>query len=509
MKKKEIIIILFLLLFALPSVLPLAHHGFFLTDDGEWMIIRLSAFYQALHDGQFPVRFLQRLNLGFGYPVAEFLYPGSFYFASFLHIIRFGFVNSIKIVYGVSLIGSGLFTYWWLSRLFSRFPSFIGALFTIYIPYHLYDVYKRGSMEVFALLWVPFILWQLERKNIFWVSVGISLLLLSHNTMALLFLPVLFIYSLLQKIASIRVLITTFFLGILLASFFIIPAVFELPYTIFSQTPVSNPFSYFSDIQMIGYSVLFVLVMIIVLFLLKRKRINKYKATTIFFFIISLCALFLSTSLSSVLWHLPQARLIQFPFRILSYFVISIAFLAAIIISVFKGKQQWITGIILFSILGCAALPYSKPASYFDNSEGYYYTNDATTTVHDEYMPLWVKQKPLNRSEQQIVVLKTIGKVSSVTQTNKSLSFVVNMKRASQVQVNIVYWPGWHVNLDGKSTTLYVNNPRGIMTVLVPKGEHRLLFSFGEDALRFFADSVSILAFICLLFFVSRFLNKK
>src|ERR1700753_3010495 len=114
MKRKELLIILLLLVCSIPAVVPLMQHGFFQTDDGEWMIIRLSAFYQALHDGQFPVRFLQRLNFGYGYPVAEFLYPGSFYLGSFLHIIRFGFVNSIKGVIGLSLVGSLLFTYFWL-----------------------------------------------------------------------------------------------------------------------------------------------------------------------------------------------------------------------------------------------------------------------------------------------------------------------------------------------------------------------------------------------------------
>src|SRR6185437_5811390 len=114
MKKKELLIILLLLLFSVPAVLPLAHHGFFQTDDGEWMIIRLSAFYQAFHDGQFPVRFLQRLNFGYGYPIAEFLYSGSFYFGSLLYIMRFSFVNSIKITLGISLIGSAIFTYFWL-----------------------------------------------------------------------------------------------------------------------------------------------------------------------------------------------------------------------------------------------------------------------------------------------------------------------------------------------------------------------------------------------------------
>lgn len=70
---------------------PLMRSGFFITDDGEWMIIRLSAFYQSLADGQFPVRFLGRLNNSYGYPVSNFLYPGFLYLGSLLHILGASF----------------------------------------------------------------------------------------------------------------------------------------------------------------------------------------------------------------------------------------------------------------------------------------------------------------------------------------------------------------------------------------------------------------------------------
>ena len=77
--KETLLLLLLLCILFIPALLPLFHKGFFLTDDGEWMIIRFSAFHQALRDGQFPVRYLSRLNHGYGYPVASFLYPGFMY----------------------------------------------------------------------------------------------------------------------------------------------------------------------------------------------------------------------------------------------------------------------------------------------------------------------------------------------------------------------------------------------------------------------------------------------
>ena len=91
----------------------LVHRGFFISDDGGWMIIRLSALFQSLREGQFPVRFLGRLNYGYGYPVANFLYPGFLYIGSLIHVLGFSFVDSVKIILGASICIGGLFTFLW------------------------------------------------------------------------------------------------------------------------------------------------------------------------------------------------------------------------------------------------------------------------------------------------------------------------------------------------------------------------------------------------------------
>src|SRR3990172_8011075 len=91
---------LFVLAIALIVVLwPLMGKGFYISDDGEWMVIRLTAFYQSLADHQFPVRFLGRLNNSYGYPVSNFLYPGFLYIGSLLHFLGLSFVTSVKFVF--------------------------------------------------------------------------------------------------------------------------------------------------------------------------------------------------------------------------------------------------------------------------------------------------------------------------------------------------------------------------------------------------------------------------
>ena len=58
----NLIEILILILLIFPLIFPLLKTGMFISDDGNWMIIRLSDFHRSLRDGQFPVRWAGRLN---------------------------------------------------------------------------------------------------------------------------------------------------------------------------------------------------------------------------------------------------------------------------------------------------------------------------------------------------------------------------------------------------------------------------------------------------------------
>src|SRR6266446_886702 len=105
--------IFILILCIFPSLISLFHTGFFVSDDGNWMGVRLSAFYEMIRGGQIPPRFLMQLNHGYGYPVSDFLYPLFLYLGIPIHIIGFSFVNTIKVLTGISMVVSGVFSYFW------------------------------------------------------------------------------------------------------------------------------------------------------------------------------------------------------------------------------------------------------------------------------------------------------------------------------------------------------------------------------------------------------------
>src|SRR3989338_9325736 len=103
-----------LLIFFLPLLWNLLRPGFYTSHDGEWMVIRLTAFHDALRQGQLPVRWLPRLNHGYGYPVANFLYPLPFYLAEPGYFLTGNPATAVQFIMAISVISMAAGMFAWL-----------------------------------------------------------------------------------------------------------------------------------------------------------------------------------------------------------------------------------------------------------------------------------------------------------------------------------------------------------------------------------------------------------
>lgn len=494
-KKGSSYIIILLLLLFLPSIFSLLRPGFFLSDDGEWMVIRFSAFHQALADGQFPVRFLSRLNHEYGYPVANFLYPGFMYLAEPIHFLGFGFVDTIKIVFGLSMVGSAVFSYLWLAKKFDRWGAFLGAMFYLYTPYHLFDLYKRGSVgELLALAVLPFVLWMIERKSLVFTSLGMAVLVLSHNTLAVLFLSLIIVYMLIRNISSLKHHALSMLLGFGASSFFWIPALLDLQYTKFLQTQVSNWRDHFATFNLIGISSIFVLVLSLCVLYQNRENLKEYRAE-IAFFVVGVLGVFLSLPLSSILWEELPVAFVQFPFRFLSLTVVSIAFLSAFTIAQMRGSMKQIISAVLLILLAFSAFPNLGPAVFFDKGDSYYATNEDTTNVQHEYMPKWVKVIPSSRPENPVEIDN--GEIFDLEVRPNSISFKANAREQTGLRINKIFFPGWQLFVDGTKMPIFYENDKGIITFPAYPGVHTYEARFAEFATSMVADIISLVS-VCL-----------
>jgi uncharacterized membrane protein len=496
--------LIFLLLLAvalvIPAVIGLLHPGFPLTDDGNWMVIRFSAFYEALRNGEFPVRFLMRLNNGYGYPVSDFLYPLFMYFSVPIHLLGANFVNTIKILLILCIFASSLFTFLWLRKIFDNLSSLIGAIFYTFFPYHLFDVYQRGSVgEVLSLSILPFVLWQTERRSLLWVSVGLSFLIVAHNTLAVLFMFLILPYCLLNiyidknRKSVLSFYILSLLLGLGLSSFFWIPALFDLQYTVFAKTQISNIGNYFSGFGLIGTATAFVILFTVFLVLIRKIEIRKHRLT-IMMLIISIISIYVASSLSAFLWKMLPSSFVQFPFRFLSLTIPSVSFLTACIISVFTQKKRIALSSIILILILFSSASYLLPKSYQNFPDSLYSTNQDTTTVKNEYMPKWIRKIPQSMAPAKVENLNGKETINLLQLAPNKTVFTVFLATQRIIQVNTIYFPGWYAYVNGKQTEILYNNPMGLINLRLDKGMNNVQVMFRETPIRLFSDLISIIS---------------
>jgi len=536
-----------LLLITIPIVLPYAHKGYFPTHDGEWAVVRLGDMFREIRDHQFPPRYSGNLNFGFGYPLFEFAYPLPYYAGLIVHFLKFSFVDSIKLLFAGTVVVSTIFMYLASKEFWGRRSAgFVSALLFAYLPYRLVDLYARGSIgESFAFVFFAFLFYCWIKlyhnpKSLWYVgmmSLGISGLILSHNIMATLFLPVfvVFVGATMWKDYKKYLIqfISACFLGLAGASFFWLPALAEKNLILLSKIPIADrsinyvtiwdllfrPWGYGIPEAATGgftyqigwpHLIVFLGVCFFVLFSMFKKRpVGKQERTgVVLLFLAILMALMLFPFTNGIWKTIPLLKEINYPWTFLGPIGFVLSFLGGYLCSV---KKRWVT--ISAVLLGITALllylPYARPQKFTYNDDSYYFTNDATTTSSSEYTPLWVMEKPLSRVLEKVEIISGKGIISNLSYSSKYTAFDIAVSTPSLVRINTIYYPGWKITVEGKEVSANYSNSRGVMDISLPTGSHKVKATFGETPLRLFSDLFSLAGIGGILFLLAVSLLKK
>lgn len=517
----------------LPVILPYLRAGYFPTHDGEWAVVRAVEMFREVRDFQFPPRYSGALNFGYGYPLFNFAYPLPYYLTTIMHFFHIGFVDSVKILFASSVVFSAFFMFlaskkFWQSTL----AGAVSTILYIYFPYRMVDLYTRGSLGesvAFALFPLLFylILMVSETKNklaVVLLSFAIAALVLSHNIMAVYFFPILVVFVgrlIYFKKENVWQYILSLLLGILLPAYFWLPAIVEKQYISLSQIPIADRnlhfvtldkllfprFGYGASTDIDGFSYQLGIAHIIIVFLLVVffiKNFKKTKTVQVRISIILLGVFFLLLLLlfpfTSPIWaSIPILSEINYPWTLLAPMGFLISFLSGYL-AIQKIIKYIVAVIAIVAII--QVLPYAKPKGYLNRGDSFYMTNHATTTSSDEYMPLWVKQKPEKRWKEKVEIVKGEGEISNILYTSNQIAFEAKLYKASTIQINTIYYPGWNISVNGTFLGTFPSGAKGVMTQELQKGEHSVKAVFRETNLRIFADIISISALV----FVIRFL---
>lgn len=524
-------LIIVFILFALPLILPFFHKGYFPTHDGEWAVVRLADMYREIKDGQIPPRFSGNLNAGYGYPLFQFAYPMPYYLGLPFFVLHFGLVNSIKLLFLLSVPLSGLGMFYAARAIWkSDQAAVISGLLFMYFPYRLVDLYVRGSLgEAIASVifpWILYLITKLSQKSsiikMCLLAIAIASLVLSHNIMAVLFSIIVVIYLgylfFIDKTKNLLQIVSGILLGGLLSAYFWVPALAEKKYILLSKVPIADRNLYYVTLKQLlfspwGYGVptasdqftyqigwghvgIFILAVIcIVLVVLKRKKIISLHLV---FVVVSLFFILMMFPFSKPLWeNLPLLQEINYPWTGLLPLGFLISLLGGF---VYVQRPAFKVITIVLTILSIVAVaPYARPSVFVNRGDGFYFTNDATTTSSRELMPLWVKEFPTTRPDQKVEIMKGEGAAKIVYSTSARTEFIADMQTDGVVRLNTIYFPGWKWFENGKEIPLSYDNRRGVMEGRVSKGKHIINATFSETPIRQIADFVSLFSFGVLL----------
>lgn len=537
-KKYHVLPLLLVLLIQIPLILPFFRTGFFPSHD-DVQVVRVFEMFQSLKYGGFPPRWQSGLLYGHGYPLYTFYSPFVYLIGSFFSLIGANFLIATKLVFILSFLIGSWGIYLLLVSLFNTPTAILGSILFSFAPYRAVDVYVRGSLaEFFAFSLYPLILFanlkillKKDKKYFPVLSLLLAILLLSHNISAFImgvFLVCLNLFYVILKFDKkiLKGLLISAGLSIGISSFFILPLIIEekyvklsnfenFPYQKFFITLEqfwNSPWGFggFTDPKPMSLQFGKVLIILVFLTLILNQLIKtKYKSLLNFLLISFIVIFFLETKYSLFIWDkFTLLHYFQFPWRLHTLLVVLASILAAasffLLQKLFKSKY-----IQLFIFLGFSLLSIKENYLFFRPQK---YTNDPavseTTTWDDEYMPIWVKQKPKEYSSDKIISLDNEAIISDIFWGYHTKSFQVKSDKLFRVKIAQIYYPGWNAYIDGEKTEIFYSNENGFMEINCDPGEYQIVFKFESTYWRRLSEIASIISVFLLIYYFYSVLKR-
>lgn len=549
--------------------------GYFNMHDDLQMMRQLQM-EKCWQDGQVPCRWVPDMGFGYGYPLFNFYPPLPFYVGQIFRTFGFSFVNTAKILFGIQFFLSGITMFVLASDLWGVTGGLLSSIFYIWAPYHSVDVFVRGALnEAWAFIWFPLILWSAKKlaesslqkhsksrswsSYLIWLAFSFAMLLLTHNIMVMIFVPILmawitywWIKFTLQDRKSSRswseqilplfskyVLSAVWALG--LAAFFTLPIFFEKKFT-HIESMFSGYFdwrAHFASLYQLFISRFwgwgpslwqdkdgmafpvghFHWVASLIVFITvwyknlknwvknKKLKINNYLVLITGLFTFGLIYIFLIHQRSTFIWlKLTFLQLTQFSWRLLAVIVLLTSLIVGAIYQIWNKK--WLVWCLVIGVIvwnWSFFRPESiGPLADEDKFSGKAWEFQQTAGIRD-YLPKSAKWEPKSAPDGEWKFLD--GEVKDI-QTAKGSNWYYwegEVLEAGNLRINIFNFPGWKVWVDEEPAEIFYDkdDELGRNQVELSEGKHEVYFQFTDTPIRKWSNLMSLLSWFFLVVIVT------
>lgn len=508
-------------------------------------VARTLAFAEELQSGQFPVRLASSLARGGGYPIFNFYSPMVYYPTALAVLSGVNIVNAVKLAYQLAFILAGIGTYFLLRKTnSSQSVGVFGAALVITSTYFNYDVYHRGALaELWGFTAIPWLFmayqaFRTTKKQIWLVvlAVAISLICWLHAPTALITLPFLVLwvgfdsYRKICKVAELKKIAISFFLGLLLSASYLLPVMLEKQYVGYESSQyvtydvreaikspreifgfANNPPEILPVTLGANLSVLFLLASVFLIFRWKKLQIKRVEKTYMYFVGAAwLAVFFIQSKLSVWFWNvLPLIHMVQFPYRYLSLFTVLTIMAICFVLNHFTNRKWLIPLLIMF--VGFSILinrPFSTPTGYYF-ADTFMAADGCGTTTHDEteFMPIWVKD--CAEKDEELYTASEGVTVENVVRERNNLHVAITASGSGTIKFNKYFFPGWTVTRNGQSVEPSIHPVEGVMEVPIGLDTTEVVFSFGDTPVRSIGNYLSLLGLILAMGWTGWIICKK
>lgn len=532
------------LIFGLVGTNELIRPGYFESHDGIIHVMRLAHFDSALKDGQFQVRWLPTWMAGYGSPIFNFNWSLPYYIGSLLHYFGISYEESIKMVFLLGYVLSGLFMFLLLYELArDKVISVLGSVIYMWAPYRFLDIYIRGALgEATAFVFFPLILLvalRIYRTNS--TSFGLlsgfiwSTFILTHNIMSLVgvFIYCVFVFALFLKKRTYVFLTKSLIplgVGVSLTAFFWVPAIWEKKYdeisnltTLYDYTQqfpslsslINSPWQYAYAVPKdqqssmsfqlgLGHWILLLVVFLTVAYALLFNRIKGMNLFVLGFSIMLFSvSIFMTLGILDFIYKIPiVSSSFNFPWRFLSLTVFALS-LMVVVFTILPRLIKFAIVAFFLVLVVYLYFPFSKVVSwrYSNSDEGY----KSMIKTNINYLP---DTEYLPKGASYIRLLDEVGPainrpffhgdniaVTDYKRNNLTHTAIISSSGNTQVGSNTFYFPGWELSIDGRREAVSVDT-FGLVKFTVPTGTHKIALRFGSTGVRSIANTVSLLSFV-------------
>ncbi|HET7098848.1 MAG TPA: hypothetical protein VFI61_01280, partial [Patescibacteria group bacterium] len=213
-----------------------------------------------------------------------------------------------------------------------------------------------------------------------------------------------------------------------------------------------------------------------------------------FYLLLFSVAIFMTHNKSSFIWEsIKILSFVQFPWRFLSIVIFSGSLIGACFLTLIENKWLRMISIIIVFLSVALNWQYFKPEHFYKDVtdetklSGQSFTAQQQGSLLD-YLPKTALE-PRRLPE----------KLKNFVNNSNSWELKTTSDKESVIEVPVFDFPGWKVFIDGKETTHSNKNVLGIISVVVPAGDHVIVGEFTNTPIRTFGNTLTIISFLLLV----------